>query len=143
GRRVLGPADGLAPGHARGARHHRQRRPRPRAPDRRPGPRRGADPRGAPVILVLIILAVLVGGRAAAAPVMRTGGPGGPAPVTAQPFEPLRRGGVEPEGRIELRSAQVLRGYRRSQVDDVLDQLSEELRARDAEIAQLRAELSD
>lgn len=95
------------------------------------------------MILVLIILGVLALGLAAAALVMRTGVPGVPDAVTTQSFEPLPRGGVEPEALIELRFDQVLRGYRMSQVDDVLDQLSEELRDRDAEIARLRAELAD
>jgi DivIVA domain-containing protein len=93
--------------------------------------------------LVLVILGVVALGLAAAALVMRTGVPGVPDPVTSESFQPLPRGGVSPEALIEVRFDQALRGYRMSQVDAVLDQLAEELRDRDAEIARLRADLAD
>ncbi|WP_256840989.1 DivIVA domain-containing protein [Ornithinimicrobium cryptoxanthini] len=95
------------------------------------------------MILVLVILAVLAVGLCAAALVLRTGVPGVADPVTSESFEPLDRGGVRPDTLIELRFDQAVRGYRMSQVDSVLDQLAEELRDRDHEIASLRAELAD
>jgi len=94
------------------------------------------------VILVLVIVGVLVLGLAAAALVLRSGVPGVPDPVTTESFEPLPRGVVEPQQVTELQFDQAIRGYRMSQVDDVLDQLTEELRDRDAEVARLRAELA-
>ena len=94
------------------------------------------------MILILIIIAVLALGAAAAALVLRTGVPGVPAPVTTQSFEPLHRAGVQADDLIELQFDQAVRGYRMSQVDNVLDRLAEELRDRDSEIAELRAELA-
>lgn len=95
------------------------------------------------MILILIIAGVVALGLVAAVLVMRTGVPGVADPVTSESFEPLPRGGVEPEGLLDLRFDQALRGYRMSQVDDVLDRLGEELRDRDSEIAELRAELAN
>lgn len=94
------------------------------------------------MILALVILAVLALGLAAAALVLRSGVPGVPDPVTTESFEPLPRGIVRPEQVAELRFDQAIRGYRMSQVDGVLDQLTEQLRDRDAEVARLRAELA-
>lgn len=95
------------------------------------------------MILVLVIVTVLALGLSAAALVLRTGVPGVVDPVTSESFEPLARGGVAPDTLIELRFDQAVRGYRMSQVDSVLDQLAEELRDRDDEIARLRADLAD
>ena len=92
------------------------------------------------MILILVIVGVLALGILAAAVVLRTGVPGVPDPVTSESFEPLPRGGVRPETLIELRFDQAVRGYRMSQVDQVLDRLAEELQDRDAEIARLRAQ---
>ncbi|WP_228266602.1 DivIVA domain-containing protein [Ornithinimicrobium ciconiae] len=92
------------------------------------------------MILILVIVGVLALGLLAAAVVLRTGAPGVPDPVTSQFFEPLPRGGLQPDQVIEVRFDQAIRGYRMSQVDEVLDRLAEELRDRDAEIARLRAE---
>lgn len=94
------------------------------------------------MILLLVIVAVLLLGLAAAAVVLRSGVSGVPDPVTTESFVPLPRGVVQPEQVTELRFDQAIRGYRMSQVDDVLDQLTEELRDRDAEVARLRAELA-
>lgn len=94
------------------------------------------------MILFLVIVAVLLLGLAAAAVVLRSGVPGVPDPVTTESFEPLPRGIVAPDQVTDLRFDQAVRGYRMSQVDDVLDQLTEELRDRDAEVARLRAELA-
>lgn len=95
------------------------------------------------MILVLVIVAVLLLGLGGAALVLRTGVPGVPDPVTTESFEAPRRGQVEPGQLSELRFDQAIRGYRMSQVDAVLDQLGEELRDRDAEIARLRADLAE
>lgn len=95
------------------------------------------------MILVLVIAAVLLLGLGGAALVLRAGVPGVPDPVTTESFEPPRRGEVEPASLSELRFDQAIRGYRMSQVDAVLDQLGEELRDRDEEIARLRAELAE
>lgn len=94
------------------------------------------------LVLVLLMAAVLALGLAVSALVLRTGAPGVPDPVTTESFEPLPRGMVAPEQLTELQFDQALRGYRMSQVDQVLDQLAEELRDRDAEVARLRAELA-
>ena len=95
------------------------------------------------MILVLSILAVLAVCLGAAVLVLRMGVPGVADPVTSESFEPRARGGVQPDTLKELRFDQAVRGYRMSQVDSVLDQLAEELRERDHEIAVLRAELAD
>lgn len=94
------------------------------------------------MILLLIILGVLALGLVAAALVQRTGVPGVPDPVTSQSFEGLPRAGVDADALIEVQFDQAVRGYRMSQVDDVLDRLAEELRDRDSEIAALRTELA-
>ncbi|WP_050347942.1 DivIVA domain-containing protein [Arsenicicoccus sp. oral taxon 190] len=60
-------------------------------------------------------------------------------PVSSSPFEGLAPGPVVPDEVRDLRFDQVLRGYRMDQVDDTLDRLVEELRARDAEIDRLRS----
>lgn len=95
------------------------------------------------MILALVIVAVLALGVLGAVLVLRTGVPGVPDPMTSESFEPLPRGGVRAADLIELRFDQAVRGYRMSQVDAVLDQLSEELRDRDAEIDRLRDELAE
>ncbi|MCK0111062.1 DivIVA domain-containing protein [Ornithinimicrobium sp. F0845] len=94
------------------------------------------------MILILVIAGVLALGLAAAAIVLRSGVPGVADPVTTEAFEPLPRGIVRPAQVTELRFDQAIRGYRMAQVDEVLDQLTEELRDRDAEVARLRAELA-
>lgn len=95
------------------------------------------------MILILTIVGVLLLGVVAAVVALRSGVPGVPDPVTTESFEPLPRGGVEPDRVLDLRFDQAVRGYRMSQVDAVLDRLAEELRERDAEIVRLRAELAE
>lgn len=95
------------------------------------------------MILLAVIAGVLALGLLAAAVVLCTGVPGVPDPVTSESYEPLPRGGVPPHAVLEVRFDQAIRGYRMSQVDDVLDRLADELRDRDAEIARLRAEQPD
>lgn len=95
------------------------------------------------MILILTIVGVLLLGLVAAVVVLRSGVPGVPDPVTTESFEPPPPGGIEPDRVLDLRFDQAVRGYRMSQVDAVLDRLTEELRDRDAEITRLRAELSE
>jgi hypothetical protein len=45
---------------------------------------------------------------------------------------------LEPQDVVDVRLPVALRGYRFAETDQLLDRLTEELRARDAEIAQLR-----
>lgn len=94
------------------------------------------------ILLLSVIAGVLVLGLVAAAVVLRSGVPGVPDPVTTESFEPLPRAVVVPEQIDDLRFDQAIRGYRMSQVDQVLDQLTEELRDRDAEVARLREALA-
>ncbi|WP_265446081.1 DivIVA domain-containing protein [Flexivirga meconopsidis] len=61
------------------------------------------------------------------------------APTSTSPFEPLPRGEIGADDIDQVRFDQTLRGYRMSQVDEVLDRLRAELKARDEEIAGLRA----
>jgi DivIVA domain-containing protein len=70
----------------------------------------------------------------------RIGG-GMEAPESSLPFRGLPPDGVIPEDLEALRFTPALRGYRMHQVDEVLDQLTRELRDRDDEIARLRAAL--
>lgn len=95
------------------------------------------------MILGLAIVAVLALGVGLALLVLRSDVPGVPDPVTSESFEPLPRGGVDADALTDLRFDQAIRGYRMAQVDSVLDQVADELRERDAEIARLRAELAD
>ncbi len=95
------------------------------------------------MILILVIVAVLGLGVLAALLVLRTGVPGVPDPVTTESFEPLPRAGITTADVSQLRFDQAIRGYRMSQVDEVLDRLTEELRDRDAEIDRLRRELAE
>lgn len=60
-------------------------------------------------------------------------------PVSSSPFEPLPHGEIGARDVDQVRFDQALRGYRMSQVDEVLDRLRAELQDRDDQIAQLRA----
>lgn len=62
------------------------------------------------------------------------------AAATSLPARGLPTGPVSPDDVENLRFSPALRGYRMEEVDAVLDRLTEELRARDEQIAQLRGE---
>ena len=89
------------------------------------------------IVFFLLVVVLLIGLTAA----LVTGRIGGvmAEPVSTSPFEGFGDGRVAP-GEVEsLRFDVGLRGYRMDQVDAVLDRLTEELRARDEELAALRA----
>lgn len=88
------------------------------------------------VVFLVVIVVVLIGLTAAAA-AGRIGG-GTPPPVSTQSFQPLPPGELDADDVADLRFDQALRGYRMDQVDGVVERLFEELRQRDAEIAELR-----
>ncbi|TWP34542.1 DivIVA domain-containing protein [Leekyejoonella antrihumi] len=91
------------------------------------------------MIVFLIVLLVVVVGVVLAGVVGRFGGHFD-EPTLTTPFEPLPRGEMTAEDIDVLRFDQTLRGYRMGQVDDVLDRLRVELKARDEEIGRLRAQ---
>lgn len=95
------------------------------------------------VTIVLVAVVVLLAGLAVAAALGRLPTEGVLPPVTTESFRSLPRGGVDPDDLDDLRFDQVLRGYRMSQVDEVLDRLRDELASRDAEIVRLRGEGTD
>lgn len=61
-----------------------------------------------------------------------------PAP-DVKPWAALPDRRVEPEDVVAIRLPVALRGYRFAETDRLLDRLTEELRSRDQEIAELRA----
>lgn len=95
------------------------------------------------MIIALVILVVLLAGLVAAILAGRIPADGLLPPVSSESAAGLPRGGMDPEDVSELRFDMVLRGYRMSQVDDVLERLVDEVRTRDAEIALLRAETAE
>lgn len=84
---------------------------------------------------LVVVLAVIGGVGAVAAGYVRGG--------MSEPTSSLPDGSL-PEGRIDVhdlagvRFSMALRGYRMSEVDDVLARLGDELAERDAEITRLR-----
>lgn len=92
------------------------------------------------MVIVYVALTVVLVGLVVAVVVQRVGLPGVEPPVTTESFTPLPRGGVDLDAITELRFDPALRGYRMSQVDEVVDRLVDEIRLRDAEIARLRGE---
>ena len=89
------------------------------------------------IVFFLLVVVLLIGLTAA----LVTGRIGGAMaePVSTSPFEGLAPGRVGPEEVVALHFDVGLRGYRMEQVDAVLDRLTEELRARDEELAALRS----
>ena len=99
------------------------------------------------LLQILVVLAVVAAVAVVAAGVWRSGpvdghdGPaqaGLPEPTTTVPPLRLPDGRFVAEDLDRLRFSVGLRGYRMDEVDLVLDRLSDELRLRDAELAQLR-----
>jgi len=89
-------------------------------------------------VLEAVVIAVVLFVAAAAA----TGRLGGLAPADRDlhdPGLPLDRS-VRPDDLDRVRFGVVLRGYRMSEVDEVVDRLRDELADRDAEIAELRGD---
>lgn len=87
---------------------------------------------------MLIVLAVIAVVAAVAAGVVQGGmeEPTSSLPDTGLPAEGLRGSDLH-----DIRFSLGFRGYRMDEVDTVLDRAAAELDARDADIAQLRAEL--
>lgn len=92
------------------------------------------------MVVVFLILVVVLLGLLLAVLLGRVPARGVLPPVTTESFSGLPRGGVDPQDLGDLRFDQVVRGYRMSQVDEVLARLSDELATRDAEIDRLRQE---
>lgn len=93
--------------------------------------------------LVFVIITVLLVGVLAAVVVQRVPvGPVEPA-VTSESFPGVPEGPLRAQDLADLRFDLALRGYRMSQVDATLHRMTEELAARDAEIARLRGEGTD
>src|SRR4051794_33755374 len=85
------------------------------------------------ILLAMAVIAVICGlvtGRIAG---------GLDDPESSLPFRGLPPADVAPEDLDTVRFSPALRGYRMDQVDQVLDQLTEELRRRDDQIAHLRS----
>lgn len=94
------------------------------------------------MVIVLLILVVLVAAALAAAVLGRIPAPGVLPAASSESFTGLPRGELEAEDLASLRFDAAVRGYRMSQVDAVLQRLSEELSSRDADIARLRSEVA-
>ncbi len=90
------------------------------------------------MIIVLVVLVVLLVGVLVALATQRIPALGVEAAVTTESFPGVPDGPLHGDDLAQLRFDQVLRGYRMSQVDRVLDRLAGELAIRDAEIARLR-----
>lgn len=93
--------------------------------------------------LLLLLLTVLLVGVLVAVVVQRVPLGGVEPPVTSQAFPGVPDGPLRSQDLVDLRFDLAVRGYRMAQVDDTLDRLSEEMAARDAEIARLRQEATD
>lgn len=92
------------------------------------------------MIIIGAVAAVLVVGAGLAWAITRTGVPGVADPVATHGAVTLPPGPVTSADIAAVRFDQAFRGYRMSQVDDVLELLGTELADRDAEITRLRAE---
>jgi DivIVA domain-containing protein len=95
------------------------------------------------VIIVLVVLVVLLVGVWVAVVLQRVPTPGVEAAVTTESFPGVPEGPLRGADVADLRFDQVLRGYRMSQVDQILDRLAGELADRDSEIARLRGQEHD
>lgn len=84
---------------------------------------------------LLVVLAVVAAVAAVAAGYVRGGLA---APTSSLPEVALPEGSLHMEDVAAIRFTVCLRGYRMSEVDDVLDRLGAELAARDAQIARLQ-----
>lgn len=92
------------------------------------------------ILLVEVAVAVAIVFAAAALVVGRLDGLKEAPPDQAEPFLPMGR--LLPADVDGARFGLVLRGYRMSEVDDVLDRLAAELTARDGELARRERELA-
>lgn len=90
--------------------------------------------------IALVVLVVLLVGVWVAVLLQRIPVPGVEPAVTTEAFPGVPDGPLHGPDVAGLRFDQVLRGYRMSQVDQVLDRLATELADRDVEIARLRGE---
>jgi DivIVA domain-containing protein len=96
------------------------------------------------LLQILVVLAVVAAVAAVAAGVLRGSSSdlvGLPEPTTTVPALQLPSDRFTGADLDRLRFSTGLRGYRMDVVDEVLDRLSAELRARDAEVGELRARL--
>lgn len=92
------------------------------------------------IVFLLVLLVLLVGLVLAGIAGWFGGHADGPTRTTA--YTGLADGPVQLHDIEALRFDQTLRGYRMSQVDDVLDRLIFTIGERDHEIARLRAEIA-
>lgn len=90
------------------------------------------------LLLTLLIMAVLA--LVVAVAVGRIVG-GLDRPASSQPGRGLPSGPIGVDDLERVRFSPALRGYRMDEVDDVLDRVTEDVRRRDEEIAELRARL--
>jgi DivIVA domain-containing protein len=88
--------------------------------------------------MLFVIVVVLLAGLVAAVLTGRVPAGGVLPPVTSERATGLPRGGIDPEDVEEVRFDMVVRGYRMSQVDAVIERLVDEVRTRDVEIERLR-----
>jgi DivIVA domain-containing protein len=89
------------------------------------------------VLLVLLVAVVVFGVAAVAA---GQGGTLAPAAVDRAPWR-APEGPLTPAALEAVRFPAAVRGYRMDLVDEVLDRAAAELAAKDAELAELRAQL--
>lgn len=92
------------------------------------------------LLLTLFVLAVVV--AVAAVATGRIAG-GLDDPVSSLPARPLPEGEVGATELAQVRFSPALRGYRMSEVDDVLDRVAAELARRDEAIARLEQRLAE
>jgi DivIVA domain-containing protein len=97
------------------------------------------------LLQILVVLAVVAAVAAVAAGMLRSA-PGDeavlPEPTTTVPSLQLPPGRLTGDDLGRLRFSLGFRGYRMDEVDQVLDRLGDELRARDQEVVELRQRLS-
>ena len=92
--------------------------------------------------LFLLVVAVVLVAVVAAVAAGRVRG-GLEKPVTSRPYRPLPERRLLPADVDAVEFPPALRGYRMDEVDAVLDRLRDELAARDAELAELRARAAE
>lgn len=98
-------------------------------------------------MVLLVVLLVLVVGAAVALVLGKVGGRAVPVdaaddPVATSPFEALPDGPVDADDVGKVRFDMTLRGYRMTQVDEVIDRLRTEIADRDSELRRLRGHLA-